>query len=82
MMISSGGRSVEGTAVGGRLLLTAVNNNNGGVFEMSGSVAVGKLSSLASVAKGGVQGVMVSGPVALLRLTNGNIPPDSTMVKW
>ena len=73
---------MAGTAAGGHLLLTAINDNNGGVFEMTGSVAVGKLSSLASVTKGGVQGVMVSGPVALIRLTNGTVPPDSTMVKW
>lgn len=82
MKVETESHSVEGKAVEGQLLLTELNGVCAGVFELSGSVAAGKPSALASVLNGGVQGVMVAGSTVLLRLTNGIVPPDSKLVKW
>lgn len=78
----SGEHSVEGIAFGRRLLLTSINGNTGGVFEMSGNIAIGKLSSLSEVTGCGVQEIMMFGPIALFRLTSDIIPPNSKLVKW
>ena len=82
MKVECGRHSVEGKAVGGQLLLTGLNGECVGVFEVSGSVAVGKLAALGSISSGGVQGMVTAGDVMLLRLKNGVTPPNTRLVKW
>lgn len=82
MKVECGSHSVEGKAIGGQLLLTGLNGECIGVFEVSGSVAVGKLAALGTVSSGEVTGMVAAGDIVLLRLRNGISPPDTRLVKW